>query len=95
MASLGRLRYNDRIGTDVGTDGPSTPLACPESNGMLILSRKLGESITIDKNIVITITKIEGSAVQIGIEAPREIKVYRQELAEKINSAKSLTAALE
>jgi len=62
---------------------------------MLILSRKLGESITIDKNIVITITKIEGSAVQIGIEAPREIKVYRQELAEKINSAKSLTAALE
>ena len=56
---------------------------------MLILSRKLGESITIGKDIVITITKIEGSTVQAGIEAPRNIKVYRQELADKINSAKS------
>jgi len=62
---------------------------------MLILSRKLDESITIGKDIVITITKIEGSTVQVGIEAPREIKVYRQELADKINSAKSLTTALE
>jgi len=62
---------------------------------MLILSRKLGESITIGKDIVITITSIEGRAVRIGIEAPPEIKVYRQELADKINSAKSLTVALE
>jgi len=62
---------------------------------MLILSRKLGESITIDKDIVITITKIGGSAVQIGIEAPRDIRVYRQELADEKDSAKSLTDALE
>jgi len=33
--------------------------------------------------------------VQIGIEAPRDIKVYRQELADEMNSAKSLTTALE
>ena len=62
---------------------------------MLILSRKVGESIKIGKDVVITVTDVKGSKVQIGIEAPRDIKVYRQELADKIDSAAELTAALE
>ena len=51
---------------------------------MLVLTRKLGESITIGENIKILIVDIEGSQVKIGIEAPRSIEVYREELYQKI-----------
>lgn len=46
---------------------------------MLILNRKAGETITID-NIKITIVKITGSSVRIGIEAPPELVIIRGEL---------------
>lgn len=62
---------------------------------MLVLSRKVGESIKIGKDVVITVTDVKGSTVQIGIEAPRDIKVYRQEVADRIDSAAELTTALE
>ena len=47
---------------------------------MLVLSRKLGEKITIGPNIVITIVDVDRGRVRIGIEAPRDITVYRAEL---------------
>ena len=48
---------------------------------MLVLSRKESESVIINENIVITILRIAGGGVRIGIEAPREIPVRREELA--------------
>ena len=48
---------------------------------MLVLSRKLGEKIVIGENIVITIVKIDRNQIRIGIEAPSEIQVYREEIA--------------
>ena len=51
---------------------------------MLVLSRRVGESILIGGEIVIKVLKIEGGAVKIGIEAPRKYKVYRKELYERI-----------
>ncbi len=51
---------------------------------MLVLSRKAGESIMIGENIVVKILKIEGESVKIGIEAPKEYKVYRKELYDRI-----------
>lgn len=47
---------------------------------MLILTRKEGESIILDGRIEIKITEISGSQVRIGIDAPSDVKVYRQEL---------------
>lgn len=49
---------------------------------MLVLSRKPGESINIDENIVVTIVEIRGDKVRLGIEAPKEVKVHRQEVFE-------------
>lgn len=48
---------------------------------MLVLSRKLGERIVIGDNIVITVVKIDRNQIRIGIEAPSEVPVYREEIA--------------
>ncbi len=47
---------------------------------MLVLSRKLNEKIMINGNIVITVVKIDRNQVRIGIEAPGEVPVYREEI---------------
>lgn len=47
---------------------------------MLVLSRKLGEKIVIGENICITVIDIDRGKIRLGIEAPRNIPVYRQEL---------------
>jgi carbon storage regulator len=47
---------------------------------MLILSRKIGESIIIDGRITVRIMRLEGDVVKVGIDAPREVPVHRQEV---------------
>ena len=49
---------------------------------MLILSRKPGESIVIDGRIIVKIIRLDGDIVKLGIEAPREVPVHRQEVYE-------------
>ncbi|MHB1557491.1 MAG: carbon storage regulator CsrA [Isosphaeraceae bacterium] len=48
---------------------------------MLVLSRKLGEKIVIGDNITVTIVKIDRNQIRIGIEAPQDVPVYREEIA--------------
>jgi carbon storage regulator len=48
---------------------------------MLVLSRKLGEKIVIGDNIVLTVVKIDRNQIRVGIEAPHEVPVYREEIA--------------
>ncbi len=48
---------------------------------MLVLSRKLGEKIVIGENILVTVVKIDRNQIRIGIEAPHDIPVYREEIA--------------
>ena len=48
---------------------------------MLVLSRKLGEKIVIGDNIVVTVVKIDRNQIRIGIEAPHDVSVYREEIA--------------
>ena len=47
---------------------------------MLVLSRKLGEKIYIADNICITIVDIDRGKIRLGIEAPRDVPIFRQEL---------------
>jgi carbon storage regulator len=47
---------------------------------MLVLSRKLGEKIYINDNICITVVDIDRGKIRLGIEAPRDVPIFRQEL---------------
>ena len=47
---------------------------------MLVLTRKLGESIAIDDNIKVTVVQIKGKQVRVGIEAPKDTKIHREEV---------------
>ncbi len=55
---------------------------------MLVLSRKKNQRIVISENIVITIVEIRGDKVRVGIEAPREISVHRDEVYRAIQEQK-------
>jgi carbon storage regulator len=52
---------------------------------MLVLSRKLNESIIIDGDIRITIVGIRGNHVRVGIEAPDSVRIIREELQDRAN----------
>jgi carbon storage regulator len=51
---------------------------------MLILTRKQGESVAIGDDIQVTVVEIQGKQVKLGVKAPREVSVHRQEIYEKI-----------
>jgi carbon storage regulator len=57
---------------------------------MLVLSRKTGESIVIGDCIVISVQRIEGGRVSIGITAPRDVRIDRAEIAELRSNAKPI-----
>lgn len=54
---------------------------------MLILSRKIGETVVIDGQIRVKIVRLEGDAVKIGIEAPASVSVHRQEVYDEIQQS--------
>lgn len=51
---------------------------------MLILTRRKGEEIVINENIIVAVTEINGDKIKIGISAPRDTPVHRREVYEKI-----------
>ena len=50
---------------------------------MLVLSRKVGEQLVIDGNIIVEVVKIQGNRISLGIVAPANVKILRGELAEQ------------
>jgi len=59
---------------------------------MLVLCRKAGQSIMIGDNVKLTIIEIHGSKVRLGIEAPAQVPVHRQEIYDLIQDQKTLSA---
>lgn len=61
---------------------------------MLILSRKTDEKIKIGEDITLTIIEIRGDQVKIGVSAPKNVKVFRQEVFDAIKSENQKAAAI-
>jgi len=51
---------------------------------MLILTRRVGETLMIGDNITVTILGVKGNQVRVGVDAPRDVSVHRQEIYERI-----------
>ena len=62
---------------------------------MLVLSRKKGEKIRINDNIIIEILEVNGGIVKIGFTAPQQIKIYRDELYLKIVEENMMAKAVK
>ena len=60
---------------------------------MLILTRRVGEALMVGDDTKIVVLGVKGSQIRLGINAPKDVKVHREELYEKINEESSETAA--
>lgn len=55
--------------------------------GMLILNRQIGTRIMIGEDIVITILSVKGDGVRVGVEAPKDLPVHREEVYNRVKQA--------
>ena len=60
---------------------------------MLILTRRIGESLMIGDNVTVTVLGVKGNQVRVGVDAPKDVEVYRRELYDRIQTAKAKTPA--
>lgn len=60
---------------------------------MLILTRRVGETIVIGDDVIVTVLGIKGNQVRIGINAPKDVSVHREEIYQRIQQEKSPNAA--
>jgi len=60
---------------------------------MLVLTRRLGESINIGDDIVVTVLEVRGDQIRIGISAPRDVQVHREEVWRELQAANRAAAS--
>lgn len=60
---------------------------------MLILTRRVGETVMIGDDVTITVLGVKGNQVRIGVDAPRDVAVHREEIYERIKSEQTVGQA--
>jgi carbon storage regulator len=60
---------------------------------VLVLSRRVGESVVIGNDVVVTVLEVRGDIIRIGVDAPREVPVHRSEVFAAIEAANKAAAA--
>lgn len=60
---------------------------------MLVLSRRVGESVVVGDDVVVTVLEVRGDVVRVGIKAPRSVQVHRAELLEELQSTNQRAAS--
>lgn len=62
---------------------------------MLILTRRVGETLMIGDEVTVTVLGVKGNQVRIGVNAPKDVSVHREEIYERIKNEKNAGAAAE
>jgi carbon storage regulator len=62
---------------------------------VLVLSRRAGESVVIGNNVTVTVLEVRGDVVRVGIAAPREVQVHREEVYRALQEANRSAASPE
>jgi carbon storage regulator len=60
---------------------------------MLILTRRIGETLMIDDDVRVTVLGVNGNQVRIGVDAPRDVAVHREEIYQRIQNEKKESVA--
>ncbi len=60
---------------------------------MLILTRRVGETLMIGDEVSVTVLDVKGNQVRIGVEAPKEVEVHREEVYERVQAEKKEAAS--
>jgi carbon storage regulator len=58
---------------------------------MLILTRRVGEAVVINEEVIVTVLGVKGNQVRIGVNAPKSVSVHREEIFERIKNERSNT----